>query len=128
MFRITEYSEAMAFGKVVKTVERVYFASESELINLAWYYLWNSDVTEEIDLDNLQNAIEFVERVDKVEKLIVDVYGVYSSEFDMTTIFEDISLENGDSISTELKGFYYGEPCDEDNMKYYGKLKIDWSI
>lgn len=52
-----------------------------------------------------------------------ELYGVYSSEGDMTFILEETFGENGELISTECKGFYYGEPTEADNQYFNGKLK-----
>lgn len=53
------------------------------------------------------------------------VYGCYSSEADATFIMTDIiEKETGSCISTEVTGFYYGEPDFEYTEKYNGKLKF----
>lgn len=55
-----------------------------------------------------------------------EIYTAYSNESDMTFIMEDIY--KGDNIvSTEVKGFYYGEPKDKYTKEYYGELKADLS-
>lgn len=53
------------------------------------------------------------------------VYQAYSQELDMTTIFEDTFI-GVQLISTEVKGFYFGEADDEGMKEYYGKLKADF--
>lgn len=47
------------------------------------------------------------------------VYGCYSSEADATFIMADIiEKETGSCISTEVTGFYFGEPDFEYTEKY----------
>lgn len=54
-----------------------------------------------------------------------EIYETYSSEADITFIMEDTF--NGDEcISTECKGFYYGEPDSDATKKFYGKLKAEF--
>lgn len=55
------------------------------------------------------------------------VYGCYSSEADATFIMSDI-IEKATNrcISTEVTGFYYGEPDFEYTEKYNGKLKAEF--
>lgn len=54
------------------------------------------------------------------------IYTVYSKESDLTFIMED-TYNNDDLVSTEVKGFYYGEPKDKFTKEYYGELKADLS-
>lgn len=54
------------------------------------------------------------------------VFTVYSKEADITFIMED-TYNYGQLVSTEVKGFYYGEPQDKSTKEYYGKLKADLS-
>ena len=40
---------------------------------------------------------------------------------------EDVYKGNDEYlVSTEIKGFYYGNPDEENNRKYYGKLKANF--
>lgn len=50
------------------------------------------------------------------------VYECYSSDGDMTFIMEDI-WDNDELVSTEVKGFYFGEPNEKCTEIFYGKLK-----
>ena len=43
--------------------------NEDDLRDLAIYYYNNSEVNEEINFDDIQNCIEFVNRVDKVTEI-----------------------------------------------------------
>ena len=57
------------------------------------------------------------------------LYACYARNDDITFIMED-TYKNGEIISTEVKGFYYGEP-DEKSTEYFNgkrKAKFDWKI
>lgn len=55
------------------------------------------------------------------------VYGVYAGSDDLTFIMEDVN--NGDAtVSTEVKGFYHGEPDDNNIKQFYGKLKAQYDV
>ena len=54
------------------------------------------------------------------------IYTVYSTESDMTFIMED-TYNKDRLLSTEVKGFYFGEPQDKFTKEYYGELKADLS-
>ena len=47
----------------------------------------------------------------------------YAETADITFIVED-TYKDGEIISTEVKGFYYGEPDEENTKEFYGKLKV----
>lgn len=55
-----------------------------------------------------------------------EIYTIYSKESDITFIMEDIYISET-LISTEVKGFYFGEPKDEYTKEYYGELKADFT-
>ena len=57
-----------------------------------------------------------------------ELYGVYAPNWDITFVMEDTTDQNGDVISTECVGWYYGEPSNKDNEHFKGKLKAhyDW--
>ena len=59
-----------------------------------------------------------------------ELYSVYAESADMTFVMEDTYNEKGELISTECKGFYYGEPTEEDTRFFNGKLKgtYDWLL
>lgn len=120
IYLITEFTESWDGEKVEKSIHRRYYATRFEVVSIAKNYYHNSDVEEEIDLDNLQNAIAFIERVDKVERCKVTLEEVYSPSSDITTIFEYTENELGESIRMEIKGFYHGKPDDECTSQYYG--------
>lgn len=53
------------------------------------------------------------------------IYEIYSKDSDITFILEDTFSDN-ELISTEVKGFYYGEPTKFDTQVFYGQLKADY--
>lgn len=55
-----------------------------------------------------------------------EVYGIYAAEHDITFVMEECFTDNGEPISLEVKGFYYGEPTELDNKTFYGDLKADF--
>lgn len=59
-------------------------------------------------------------------KSVSEIRTVYSASEDMTFILKEVTSANGDPISTEVVGFYYGEPNDEDIANYTGKLKAEY--
>jgi hypothetical protein len=56
---------------------------------------------------------------------VKEVYGVYSAESDMTFIMEDVSVD-GEPVSSEVKGYYFGKPEEELIQQYYGKTKVNY--
>lgn len=58
------------------------------------------------------------------------IYGVYSGDCDITFVMKDIINANGETESTEVIGFVYGNEADNPKMlgKYEGKLKAEFSI
>jgi hypothetical protein len=65
-FLVIDFWIDIVNGKEVKKVNDKWYCNEQELISLAKYYYENSDVMDEIDLDNIENAIDFVKRADEV--------------------------------------------------------------
>ena len=57
---------------------------------------------------------------------IVNIFGSYNHNADVTVIVEEIYSPDGEPISTEIKGFYFGEPDEESNKTFYGKLKATY--
>lgn len=55
------------------------------------------------------------------------VYGCYSAEADATFVMMDtVEKKTNRCISTEVTGFYYGEPDFEYIEKYNGKLEAEF--
>lgn len=48
------------------------------------------------------------------------IYTVYSKADDMTFIMEETEFEA--TTKVEVKGFYYGEPCEKATKLYYNQL------
>lgn len=55
-----------------------------------------------------------------------ELYSVYAQSADMTFIMEETTDKNGNYISTEVVGFYYGEPTEEDTQFFKGKRKAEF--
>lgn len=51
----------------------------------------------------------------------------YSNEADITFIMRETSNENG-PVSTEVVGFYFGEPDEESTQRFIGKLKAEFEL
>jgi hypothetical protein len=54
------------------------------------------------------------------------LYEVYAESHDITTLFEDTYNDRGDIISTEVVGFYYGEPDAKATKEFYRNLKAEF--
>lgn len=56
------------------------------------------------------------------------IYTCQARNDDITFIMED-TYKDGEIVSTEVKGFYYGEPDEEATKQFYGDLKatFDWN-
>lgn len=59
-------------------------------------------------------------------KAITEITTAYSSEADMTFILKETMSADGDPISTEVVGFYYGAPNEFDTRNYLGHLKAEY--
>lgn len=55
-----------------------------------------------------------------------ELYAVYAREYDMTFVMEETINQNGQTVTAECVGFYYGEPTAEDNETFKGKLKANF--
>lgn len=55
-----------------------------------------------------------------------EIYDVYAREGDMTFIMEETHDADGELISTECVGWYYGEPDDRSTATFTGKLKAEY--
>lgn len=54
-----------------------------------------------------------------------EVYGIYAPDHDITFVMEECFTDDGELVSLEVKGFYYGEPTEHYNKIFYGDLKAD---
>lgn len=54
-----------------------------------------------------------------------EIYTVYAPNDDITFIMCD-TTEDGETGSTEVVGWYYGEPNDEATATFTGKLKATY--
>lgn len=57
--------------------------------------------------------------------MMINIYTVYSEEADMTFIMKDMCEEEA-VVSTEVIGFYYGEPDEEATETNCGCLKAEF--
>jgi hypothetical protein len=55
-----------------------------------------------------------------------EVYGIYTPDYDITFVMEEYFTDDGEPVSLEVKGFYYGEPTELDNKTFYGDLKAEF--
>lgn len=58
--------------------------------------------------------------------MIREVYGIYAPDHDITFVMEEYFTDDGEPISLEVKGFYYGEPTELDNKTFYGDLRANF--
>lgn len=58
-----------------------------------------------------------------LKKVIEALYSPYG---DMTFIMEDTYDEDGEPVSTECVGWYYGEPDEKSTKVFIGKLKAEY--
>ena len=56
------------------------------------------------------------------------IYPVYSSTHDITFIMEDLCDDSGNVVSTEVIGFYYGEPDEQATELFRGSLKARFDL
>ena len=61
-----------------------------------------------------------------VIKSITEIKTAYSPEEDITFILREITSAEGDPLSTEVIGFYYGGPNERDTRNYIGHLKAEY--
>lgn len=59
-------------------------------------------------------------------KNITEIRTEYSASGDMTFIMKETMDKDGNPISTECVGWYYGTPNEEDTAFYTGKLKAEY--
>lgn len=75
------------------------------------------------------HELESVEQFEYVRELIIEnkeVYGIYAPDHDITFVMEKRFTDDGEPVSLEVKGFYYGEPTENANRTFYGDLKADF--
>ena len=59
-------------------------------------------------------------------KSVTEIRTIYSTSEDMTFVLKEVTSADGDPVSTEVIGFYYGTPNEEDTKDYIGKLKAEY--
>ena len=55
-----------------------------------------------------------------------EIITTYAPSTDITFILQETCAEDGDPISTEVVGFYYGEPDEKSTDHFIGKLKAEF--
>jgi hypothetical protein len=99
------------FKVTCSELKEVYIIDENQIRDEALYYYNNSEGDEEIDFSSLQNCIDFVSRVDKVEEIersyeatwfLDSIYRlhIWKGQFDLDKI--DPSSLNGTQIKIIL--------------------------
>lgn len=58
-------------------------------------------------------------------KRVVDIYTTYVD--DRTIIWRDVN-KGTEPVSTEIIGWYFGEPTEEDTAYYVGRLKAKYKL
>jgi hypothetical protein len=104
----------------MKTIE------ERILETLKAKLLVDRDVMEANEIEDLEEQIKVVEKHVNAQYTTTK-YPVYSESNDMTFIMVD-TFKNGEPYSTECVGWYCGEPSEEDNKYFTGKLKGTWEV
>lgn len=54
------------------------------------------------------------------------IFTAYAAETDMTFIMKEMLDSDGEVKSTEVIGWYYGGPDEEDTKNFIGKLKAEY--
>lgn len=55
-----------------------------------------------------------------------EIFGIYSKEYDITFIVKQKWTDDNEPVSFEVKGFYHGEPDEQSNEEFYGKLRAEY--
>lgn len=64
---------------------------------------------------------------DTSTNIITEIFTTYAPNTDMTFILrETYSDKEKEWVSTEVVGFYYGEPDDNSTQRFIGKLKASY--
>ena len=75
---------------------------------------------------NKKKIVAKEQRLEMKKENKSNIETVYVPEKDMTIIFEETTDDNDNPTSTEIKGFYYGSPSDDETKKFTGKLKATY--
>lgn len=86
---------------------------------LFWYVDWQCP-------SSAVNEIEDDADEEDDEALGVAIYTAYSPECDMTFIMKDVGHQLQELISTEVVGWYYGQPNEVDTQNFIGRLKAEY--
>ena len=56
------------------------------------------------------------------------IYTAFAERDDITFILKDTLNENGDPISTEVVGWYFGDPNEESTRFFIGQTKAEYDF
>ena len=56
-----------------------------------------------------------------------EIFTVYAKEHDLTFIMEEMYDDKGNSVSLEVKGFYFGEPNADLTERFYEDYRAEFS-
>ena len=96
---------------------------ELEAMNIAEKKIRHKYGLRENKISNKKKIVAKEQRLEMKKENKSNIETVYVPEKDMTIIFEETTDDNDNPTSTEIKGFYYGSPSDDETKKFTGKLK-----
>lgn len=99
---------------------------ELEAMNIAEKKIRHKYGLRENKISNKKKIVAKEQRLEMKKENKSNIETVYVPEKDMTIIFEETTDDNDNPTSTEIKGFYYGSPSDDETKKFTGKLKATY--
>lgn len=99
---------------------------ELEAMNIAEKKIRHKYGLKENKISNKKKIVAKKQRLEMKKENKSNIETVYVPEKDMTIIFEETTDDNDNPTSTEIKGFYYGSPSDDETKKFTGKLKATY--
>ena len=99
---------------------------ELEAMNIAEKKIRHKYGLKENKISNKKKIVAKKQRLEIKKENKSNIETVYVPEKDMTIIFEETTDDNDNPTSTEIKGFYYGSPSDDETKKFTGKLKATY--
>ena len=99
---------------------------ELEAMNIAEKKIRHKYGLRENKISNKKKIVAKEQRLEMKKENKSNIETVYVPEKDMTIIFEETTDDNDNPTSTEVKGFYYGSPSDDETKKFTGKLKATY--
>ena len=99
---------------------------ELEAMNIAEKKIRHKYGLKENKISNKKKIVAKKQKLEMKKENKSNIETVYVPEKDMTIIFEETTDDNDNPTSTEIKGFYYGSPSDDETKKFTGKLKATY--